>query len=318
MTLRELADHLRGSRGLRHKLDLLPVRDVLGATCDVGSATVRLGDDCAAIPNGNGYDLFAIEGLLEEFVAAEPWFAGYCGVMVNVSDVYAMGGRPVAVVDAVWQRGERGKPIWEGMRAAAGVYGVPIVGGHTNSRAGSEQLAVAILGRAVRLLTSFDARPGDVILLAVDLRGGYRDPYPYWDASTGGDPARLRADLEVLPVLAEEGLCAAAKDVSMAGIVGTLLMLLECSRVGAVIDLRAIPRPGQAPLEKWLLSFPSYGFLLAVGPTHAAAVADRFARRDIACAAIGRCDDSRVLTMGDGVEEMPFWNLRTDPVMGFS
>ena len=34
--------------------------------------------------------------------AAEPWFAGYCGVMVNLSDVAAMGGRPVAVVDALW------------------------------------------------------------------------------------------------------------------------------------------------------------------------------------------------------------------------
>jgi AIR synthase-related protein len=315
MTLRQLADLLRGSRGLRHKLDLQGVREAVGVS---GPATVRVGDDCAAIPNGNGFNLLAIEGLLEDFVAAEPWFAGYCGVMVNVSDVYAMGGRPVAVVDAVWQRPECGRSIWEGLRAASEIYGVPIVGGHTNRRAGSERLAVAILGRANRLLTSFDARPDDVLLLAVDLRGGYREPFWHFDASTGGDPARLRADLELLPQLAEEGLCAAAKDVSMGGVVGTLLMLLECSGVGAALDVGAVPRPAGTPLEKWLLTFPSYGFLLAVPPRSAAAVLARFAGRGIACGAIGRCDDSRVLTLCDGGDRLPFWDLRSEPVIGFA
>jgi AIR synthase-related protein len=279
---------------------------------------VRLGDDCAAIPAADGYDLFAIEGLLDEFVAAEPWFAGWCGVMVNVSDVYAMGGRPVAVVDALWNRGdERGRQVWAGLRAASAAYGVPLVGGHTNSRSGSEHLAVAILGRARRLLTSFDARPGDVILLAVDLRGAYHDPYWYWDASTKADPARLRADLEILPRLAEDGLCAAAKDVSMAGVLGTVLMLLECSGVGAAVAVDAVPRPAGVAPDKWLASFPSYGFLLAVPPGHAATVASRFAGRDLVCGAIGRCDGSRRLMLRDGAEEELFWDLRTRPVLGF-
>ena len=44
------------------------------------------GDDAAALraPDGS-YVLFAAEGLRDELVAADPWFAGYCAVMVNVN-----------------------------------------------------------------------------------------------------------------------------------------------------------------------------------------------------------------------------------------
>src|SRR5208282_3106561 len=99
-------------------------------------------------------------------------FAGWCGVMVNVSDIAAMGGRPTAVVDALWAQGESSAAaILDGMRAAAAAFGVPIVGGHTNLAADAPQLSVAILGRARRLLSSFDARPGERVVAAIDLRG---------------------------------------------------------------------------------------------------------------------------------------------------
>ncbi|HYZ17425.1 MAG TPA: AIR synthase related protein, partial [Candidatus Acidoferrum sp.] len=163
MSLSDLVESVRGSAGIRHKLDIQLAYAGLGSS--EASAPCRVGDDCAALPDGDGFTLFAIEGLLEEFVAAEPWFAGYCAVMVNVSDVYAMGGRPTALVDALWCRDlGRGEEIWAGMQAAARAYGVPIVGGHTNARSAHDYLAVGILGRASHLLTSFDAQPADVLL----------------------------------------------------------------------------------------------------------------------------------------------------------
>ena len=58
----------------------------------------------------------------------------------------------------------------------------------------------------------------------------------------------------------------------MGGIVGTALMLLEASGVGASLDPEAIPRPPEVPLEQWLLAFPSYAFLLSVPPQHQHAV----------------------------------------------
>jgi len=313
--LAALCDRLRATKGMQHKGDIATAYGGLGASI----VPCRVGDDCAALPDpdGSGYTLLAIEGLLDEFVRAEPWFAGYCGVMVNLSDVAAMGGRPVAVVDALWTAGrERTEPIWAGMRAASAAYGVPIVGGHTNTRSDGDRLAVAVLGRATRLLTSFDARPGDVLLAAIDLRGEFYEPYPYWNCSTSAPPGRLRGDLEILPSLAEDGLCRAAKDVSMGGILGTLLMLLECSGTGATVALDRIPRAPGAPLERWLTSFPSYGYVLSVASENVADVRERFAARDIACAAIGTCVARRdvVVTLGD--EEHRFWDLATSPFTG--
>ncbi len=308
-----LCDRLRAAKGMAHKADIaLAHRGLSGA-----GTPWPLGDDCAAIPDADGYLLFAIEGLLDEFVRREPWFAGYCGVMVNISDVTAMGGRATAVVDALWTAGhERGARIFAGMRAAADAYGVPIVGGHTNARSDGDRLAVAVLGRARQLLTSFDARPGDALLAAIDLRGAYFDPYPYWNCSTEAPPERLRADLDILPALAADGLCAAAKDISMGGVLGTLLMLMECSQVGARVRLERIPKPPSAGLERWLTSFPSYGYLLAVAPEHVAAVRRRFGQRGIACAQFGECTPGGALTVELEDQSAVFWDLGSEAFTG--
>jgi AIR synthase-related protein len=316
--LRALADTLRSAPGIAHKRDIDAVMQTLNAVAPPGAAApIAIGDDCAAIPDGDAYLLFAIEGFINEFVAKQPWFAGYCGVMVNVSDIYAMGGRPIAVVDALWSReGDAAQPILEGLSEAARVYGVPVVGGHSNRRSDREQLSVAILGRAKRLLTSFDAQPGQNLVAAVDLRGRFEEPYAYWNASTGAPAERLRGDLEILPGIAEDGLSGAGKDISMAGVVGTALMLLECSGLGAVIDVDAIPKPPDVPLPRWLTAFPSYGFLLSVGDDALPEVLRRFDARGIACAAIGRTDSSRLVRLQRNGVSVPFWDLKREALIG--
>jgi hypothetical protein len=320
MSVGELAGRLRQSRGFRHKTDIAGVvaslaKGLPGGTSDLAQA-VAVGDDCAAIADGDGYLLFAIEGMVSDFVDAMPWFAGYSSVMVNISDVYAMGGRPLAVVDALWSDGIRAADeVLAGMAAASLAYGVPIVGGHSNTRNQQSQLAVAILGRARVLLSSFNARPGDRLLMAVDLRGRFEDPYPFWNASVGAPSGRARADLEILPGLAEDGLCDAAKDISMAGVLGTALMLLECSKVGAHIDLDAIPRPENVDFERWLTAFPSFGFLLTVRESRVDEVIARFAARSLDCAAIGTVNDTCEVVIEQAESKTLLWDLRDQPFM---
>lgn len=320
MSLAELTDALRGSPGFAHKRDISDVMTVLGRALPGGVAdmaqAVAVGDDCAAIPDpsGEGWLLFAIEGLVEEFVARMPWFAGYCGLMVNVSDICAMGGRPIAVVDALWSDGaDSSEPVLDGLAAASARYGVPIVGGHSNHRAARGQLAVAVLGRARKLITSFDAQPDDDLILAVDLRGAFEEPYPYWNASTRAPAERLRGDIEILPRLAEDGLCDAGKDVSMAGAIGSALMLLECSGVGAQIDLDSIPRPDGVPLLRWLLSFPSFGYVLSVRPQQRLRVLERFAARGIAAARVGRVTAAPEVWLTQRGERALLWNVKDQP-----
>jgi uncharacterized protein len=314
VALEELAETLRASRGLAAKRDIAHVAARLGIS---GDSAVPVGDDCAAIPDGDGFLLLAIEGFMNEFVAGDPWFAGWCGVMVNVSDVAAMGGRPIAVVDAVWAAGEaEAEPVLAGMREASRAFGVPVVGGHTNTRTDRGQLSVAILGRAKRLLTSFDARPGDSLVAALDLRGRYREPFSNWEAATDAPSERLRADLGILAAIAESGLARAAKDISQGGLIGTAMMLAECSGVGARIDVAAVPKPEGVLLERWLVTFPSYGYLLAVSPANVSAVIGRFRERGIAAAAVGMVTADRRVEIADGRVTETIWDFAREPLIG--
>jgi selenophosphate synthetase-related protein len=194
--------------------------------------------------------------------------------------------------------------------------GVPIVGGHSNLKAKDSLLSVAVLGRAgKRLLTSFDARPGDVLVLAADHRGAYREPFNHYQAALSAPPERLRGDLALLPHLAEAGLSRAAKDVSQAGIVGTAAMLAETSGVAVDIDLDALRPPPDVTLERWLKTFPSFGFLLCVAPHDLDQMLALFHGRDIHAAAIGEIRDGDGVTLRAGDLRAP---LRSGPLMGFA
>ncbi len=322
--LAAIVAQLQQSLSILHKQDIQTAAQVLRQSTDWALGNVALGDDCAAIPDGDGYLLLAAEGMLPQLVETDPWFAGWSAVMVNVSDIYAMGGRPIAVVDALWsQPSTDTTPLWQGMTAAANAYGVPIVGGHINCHSPYNALAVAILGRATHLITSFDAQPGDQLLIATDFRGTPHPRYPFWNAATTADPQQLRENLAILPRLAEAGLCNAGKDISMGGIIGTALMLLETSGCGAVLDLDQIPCPETIALDRWLVSFPSYGFLLSVRPEHVSAVQAQFHHQQLICAVIGEIQPTRQLVLRSSQQDtgdsdaIVVWDLSQQPLTGF-
>ncbi|MEM9326692.1 MAG: sll0787 family AIR synthase-like protein [Bacteroidota bacterium] len=280
--------HLRDKAGIKATYDKVGPNVSLPETYPYG-AEVMLGDDCTAIPDGaNGHLLFASEGIISAFLERDPWFAGYCSVMVNISDVLAMGGLPIAVTDVIWgeDKGSLDK-IWEGMVAASVAYDVPIVGGHTCYRSPTKALAVSILGRAQELLSSFNARPDQHLLMAVDMKADYYRDYPFWNASTHSSSDRLRANLTIMQEIANRGLCSAAKDISMGGLLGTVAMLGNTSEVG--FDLyfdQIIPAP-DGDWYRWLIAFPSFGFVLTCDSKHVAEVRDLFDQRDIRCDSIG-------------------------------
>ncbi|MEJ6393526.1 sll0787 family AIR synthase-like protein [Gymnodinialimonas sp. 2305UL16-5] len=315
--LRAFARDLAGLRGVTGKTDIAAVSAGLGLD---QHAVGHPGDDCAALPDGHGgWTLYAIEGFIPGFVQADPWFAGWCGVMVNISDVLAMGGTPTAVVNAIWAPdAASAEPALQGMAAAAKAYGVPIVGGHSNLGADQLNLSVSVLGHTHHLLTSFDARPGDVLICAIDHRGAYRPPFDNWQAALEAPHKRLRDDAALLPDLAATGWISACKDISQAGILGTALMLGECSGVGMRVDLQSILRPPDVPLDRWLRSFPSFGFLLTAKAVDAPRIIDAFAGRDIAAAAIGVVTEGSALTLAAHTHTATFWDHADTPYMGLA
>jgi hypothetical protein len=313
--LDSLTARLRASPALTAKADI----GAVAARLRLAQGAIPVGDDCAAVPDGDGHLLFAAEGFISAFVAADPWFAGWCGIMVNLSDVAAMGGRPVAVVDVIWAENEKGaEAILDGLRAAAATYGVPIVGGHTNLHNREQHLAVAVLGRAgAQLLTSFDAEPGDALIMVVDRRGAYREPFDNFQAALEAPPERLRADLALLPEVAERGLARAAKDISQGGVPGTAAMLAESSGVSIALDLDAIDPPAGVPLERWLKTFPSYGFLLSVAPRHVEPVLAMFRARGLHAASIGAVKPGSQVTLHSEGHSALLRDFSAERLMGF-
>lgn len=317
MDLTALAARLAAHPSIRGKLQIADATRGLGLDAASPGAP---GDDAAALPRTDGgWDLLAGEGFMPQFVADDPWFAGWCGVMVNLSDIAAMGGRATALLNAVWAPdATQAAPLLAGLRDAANAYGVPIVGGHTNLGAPALNLAVSVTGRADRLISSFAARPGDALIAAIDHRGSYRPSFDNWCAALDAPHARLREDLDLLPELAGAGLVDAGKDISQGGIVGTALMLAECSGCGFRIDTGAIPLPPGADLERWLRSFPSFGFLLSVRPDRATEVCAHFHARDLSAAVIGTATDTPRITLHDGAQTAMFWDYRDQPYLGLT
>ncbi len=315
MALAAILEQVEQYAGLSHKQDIALLAPELPPLPEGWHPN---GDDAAAIPDADGYSLLAMEGFLNAFVEQDPWFAGWCGVMVNISDIAAMGGRPRAVVNAMWNHDrDNARKIFEGMTAAAETFGVPIVGGHTNLRANQPQLAVSILGHAKRLLSAFAARPGQIMVAAIDHRGGFRKPYLNWNAATGAPAERLRGDIELLPQISERGLAYAAKDISQAGLIGTALMLLETSGVGARLDLDAVPKPEPVSWSDWLSAFPSFGYLLTTDKASLPELLERFHNRGISAAAIGEITEDQQLWVEQDGQRQLFRDLKTAPLTGF-
>jgi hypothetical protein len=279
-----------------------------------------VGDDAVAIPDGDGFLLLAAEVMWPPLVAQEPELAGRYAVLANANDIYAMGGRPIALLDTLVASGdEEASAVFRGFAAGAERYGIPILGGHLTVGAESASLAAFVVGRARRLLSGSAARPGDALLLLTGAHGRFHDRFLFWNCSSDRSDEELRADLELLPELAETGSCAAARDVSMPGILGSALQFVEGSGVGADIDMEALPFPPEAHGREvdWLLSFPSYSFLLAVHEPEVGRVAARAAARSRVCVRIGRIVRERQVHLVRGGERACLWDLDREPFTGF-
>ncbi len=264
------------------------------------------GEDAAVIRhNADEALLLAADGIWSRLMEADPFWAGYCAVLVNIHDIAAMGAKPVAMVDVLSISSERIRTeVTRGMVAASAQFGVPIVGGHLHPDTPYSVVDVAILGTGKMddLIFSHTAGKGDQIIAAIDLDGRVHPSCCLnWDSVTMKSADQVRAQIGLLQELGARRLVTAGKDISNPGVIGTLGMLLEVSGKGAVIDLEAIPRPDLAavgiPFEQWVRMYPGMGFILTARDEHVDEVCRRFADVGMTAASIGRVDDTRNLTV---------------------
>ncbi len=188
-------------------------------------------------------------------IVDEPFAYGQIAAANAISDVYAMGGRPLTALNLVGMPTDLVQPsmiaeILRGGLIKAKEAGCTVVGGHTI------RLPEPVYGMAVTGLVSprdvianTQARPGDWLVLTQPLGTGI--------VTTGIKRGLASADLQRKAIesmatlnrvgaeLAERKLVSAGTDITGFGLLGHLGNICRGSRVGAQIEATALPVLGK-------------------------------------------------------------------------
>lgn len=157
----------------------LPLLERIRARFSVksGSVLAGMGDD-AAILKGDSRKLLAttdmmVEGVHFDLGFTTPYQAGFKLVSANVSDIYAMGGKPRFALLALAAPEDTEESfvdgLLDGMEEAFGLHGVALVGGDLSATKGKITLSLTVLGYAERPLKRSGAKPGDAIYVTGSL-----------------------------------------------------------------------------------------------------------------------------------------------------
>jgi putative methanogenesis marker protein 2 len=295
----DLGELVKGIREYRGVVRKAPITPVAAGLIPIKSEDVlaAYGEDAAVIKCGKEILLMAADGILEDLVEKNPYWAGYCAVLVNVNDIAAMGGMPVAMVNVLScaDVDVRGR-IVSGMRAACEKFGVPMVGGHTHPDTSYNAIGVAILGKTdrSRLVLSSGASPGEPVIFAMDLDGEFTEGVPYsWDTTSKKSSEIVKRQLRTMNKIAPY--LTAGKDISNPGALGSLGMLLEASSKGARVELSMIPAPKGVDQLQWLTAYQGCGFVVTCRPARTKVVIDEFARSDITAEVCGEVTEGHLL-----------------------
>ncbi len=307
-----LAATIRSAPGWQSKAHIAVVQERFGPSDWLRGP----GDDGAIVSVGDEEVVACGEAILPAFVEHDPYGAGVAAVLTNVNDVAAMGAIPLAIVDTIVGPTETCRAVLDGLRFASELYEVPIVGGHLTNSEDRVALSAFAVGRCPGpVLSATRVAPGQQLGLIVCMEGRMRSDFPFFP-SFDERGRELAGDVRHLADLAARGVVVAAKDVSMAGLFGSLAMLLEATRCGASIAVESVPVPDGVAFDAWATCFPCFAFLVTM-PLEAE---DRCRRavegRGLTYAPLGRIDGSGVLALTDGGETATLIDLNADDITG--
>ena len=319
MDLEALAAEIRAYPGITRKR---LISDVIGFFSKHYRANVlaSYGDDAAVIEFGDSVLLFAADGIMEPIMKTNPYYAGYYAVLVNINDIFAMGGVPLAMVDVISMRDEKiCAQVMRGMEAAVRKFGVPVVGGHTHPDCDYHAIDVAIVGTAKKdeVVYSHTARVGESVIIASDTDGFYPVGIPYaWDTTSRKPEELVRRQMLVMNKIAEHHLITSGKDISNPGSLGSLGMLLETSGKGAAVDLDLFPRPSNEDFLKWLKAYQGCGFVVTSPPETSQQVLEMFREVGVTATVVGRVDDSNKLVIRSEGQRAVLFDFDKDVITG--
>ncbi|WP_410507707.1 methanogenesis marker 2 protein [Methanosarcina hadiensis] len=322
MNLEKLAESIRNFEGVTRKRQIEDIVSIFEAVRpEYGNAIVDFGDDAAVIDiGGDDVILFAADGIWGRLLDASPWWAGYGAVVVNINDIAAMGGKPLAMVDIASANSPKAcRELMEGLAEGVRKFGVPVVGGHVHPDTQYNSLSVAIIGIVKKdcVIRSDTANPGDLVIAAYDMDGKIGPNSPYsWDTTSFKEPPVLRESYLVTQEIAQKKLATAGKDISNPGLIGTLGMLCETSRVGATVDLDKVPRPEGVDFGQWLKVHPGTGYVFTADPEKAEECVSVFEKAGLTARIIGKIEEGQKLDMYDKTGRVTVFDFSKEGITG--
>ena len=248
-----------------------------------------IGDDCAVLPMGDEALVFTSDMLNEgiHFLTdkSTAYQIGYKSLMVNISDVAAMGAKPVATLLSLAlpknRFGEWADEFMRGYHKASQKYGVALVGGDTTKSESGVCISVTAIGRAPKsnIKRRSAAKVGDVVVVSGELgasAAGLRDVLD-------GKLQTRNAKIHLMPEaqvregewLGMQREVHAMCDISD-GIGSDLQHIIERSKKSAIVTTSELPIAKGATLEDAISGGEDYKLLITVERRKAKALAMRF------------------------------------------
>jgi phosphoribosylformylglycinamidine synthase II len=293
------------------------------------------GENAGAVDAGDGWAVaFKVESHNHPS-AVEPFQGAATGVGGILRDVFALGARPIAVLDSLRfgeLDSERSRYLLEGAVAGIAHYGnsigVPTVGGEIYFEPPYQHncLVNAMcvgLARADRMVRSAASGPGNLLVLmgastgrdgiggasvlaSAELEAGETDKRPSVQI---GDPFEEAKLLECCLELLDRGLLVALQDLGAAGLTSSAGEMASKGGVGIEIDVERVPlrEPEMEPFEI-MISESQERMLAVVEPANLDQVLAVCEHWQTGAAAIGEVtegDSLRVLARGELVGDVP-------------
>ena len=323
MDLKDIAYELKNFEGVIRKKGIKNVVNTLRFNDDDYYFDIisDFGDDAAIIGiDGENAILLAADGIWGKLLETDPWWAGYCSVLVNANDIAAMGGISVGMTNIISMNDEKiGREVLKGIKEGVEKFGIPMIGGHTHPDATCNVLDVSITGIVKRdnVLRSDTAQVGDKIVFAYDLDGKIHEKFNLnWDTTTMKPKKLVRDQLKSLEIIGEEKLATACKDISNPGALGTLGMLLEVSKKGAIVDITKIPRNEDIPISHWLKLYPGCGFVFTAKEDKIDRLREVLEFVNVCVEVCGEVVDNKKLVITDGKDKEILFDFEKEYICG--
>ena len=247
---------------------------------DVPAGMLGIGDDCAIIPGSDDDLIYSTDMLIEgvHFLrdAASPEDIGWKSLAVNLSDIAAMGGTPVATFLSIAlpkdTQGEWAERFIGGYAELSEKFNIPLLGGDTTSSLRDIAINIGVLGRIPKgkSIKRSGAAAGDCIYVTGNLgdsAGGLQAILNGWE-KTQEVECLYRCHMKPVPrievgqALLKTGLVSSMMDISD-GLASDLRHILKASGTGAEVHLDRITISEN--LKYACVKYALDPFVLAVG-----------------------------------------------------